>query len=261
MTRYRRRFEHWFAIAMDKALGASANDVVREHFRTLQYIRHNQRRQEHLASIGLDLAGRSVLELGAGIGDHTTFFLDRGCRVVSLEARPENCEVFELNLRSAGYRRPVDHTLVQGDIADLDRLVSESFDVVYCYGLLYHVEDPAAALAAMARRCGGILLLETSVSYGDEEAVYPAEDIASMPSHSIHGTGCRPTRPWVFSRLKELFPHVYLPCTQPAHEEFPTDWQAPGDPDLQSRAVFVAARSPIENSLLLDRLPMRQERG
>src|SRR4051794_26482202 len=55
-----------------------------------QYIRHNQRRQEHLASLGLEIAGRDVLEVGAGIGDHTSFFLDRGCRVTITDGRPKN---------------------------------------------------------------------------------------------------------------------------------------------------------------------------
>ena len=32
-------------------------------------------------------------QVGAGIGDHTTFFLDRGCEVVVTEGRPENFAV------------------------------------------------------------------------------------------------------------------------------------------------------------------------
>jgi 16S rRNA A1518/A1519 N6-dimethyltransferase RsmA/KsgA/DIM1 with predicted DNA glycosylase/AP lyase activity len=41
-------------------------------------------------AIWLDLVGKSVLEVGAGVGDHTLYFLDRDCAVVSLEARGEN---------------------------------------------------------------------------------------------------------------------------------------------------------------------------
>jgi len=55
-------------------------------FLSYHYQRHNQRRLEHLASLGLDIAGCTVLEVGAGIGDHTSFFLDRGCEVVTSDS-------------------------------------------------------------------------------------------------------------------------------------------------------------------------------
>jgi len=42
-------------------------------FKTLQYQRYNQRRLEHLVTLGLDLRQRSVLELDAAVGDLTTF--------------------------------------------------------------------------------------------------------------------------------------------------------------------------------------------
>jgi hypothetical protein len=54
----------------------------------------NARRREHLAGLGLPIAGRDVLEVGAGIGDLTSFFLDRGCSVASIEPRPENRACF-----------------------------------------------------------------------------------------------------------------------------------------------------------------------
>jgi hypothetical protein len=43
-------------------------------------------------SLGLPLARRRVLELGAGIGDHTTFFLDRDCEVCVSDGHAENVD-------------------------------------------------------------------------------------------------------------------------------------------------------------------------
>ena len=48
----------------------------------------NQARQRHLAALGLDLAGKRVLEVGAGVGLHTQFFEALGCSVLTTDGRP-----------------------------------------------------------------------------------------------------------------------------------------------------------------------------
>jgi len=222
-----------------------------DHFTTLHYQRHNQRRQEHLATLGLPLHGRSVFEVGAGIGDHTTFFLDRGCTVVSSDARPENVEA----LRA---RFPKQDAL----LIDLDHAAASagrSSEIVYCYGLLYHLSRPAEAIAFMAQHTRDLLLLETCVSFGTEAQINLCSELAEDPTQAVSGTGCRPTRPWVFAELGKHFPHVYMPVTQPCHEEFPIDWQGRPQTPL-TRAVFVASRSPIDNPLLQPGVPMLQRR-
>jgi SAM-dependent methyltransferase len=237
---------------------------VLQTFRNSHYLRHNQRRQEHLATLGLDLRERRVLEVGAGIGDHTTYFLDRGCSVLSVEPRYENCVVFAQmmqELRAQGCEAVKRCDLVNSDVESLGEFVSGEFDVVYCYGLLYHVADPASVLQSLAARCTDLFLLETAVRFGAQESVISGYEDHTVPSQSIHGGGNRPTRPWLFKQLKSLFAHVYAPRTQPAHEEFPTDWtdSSPHREKEYTRAVFVASRRPlVGNPALLDHLPERQ---
>lgn len=231
--------------------GSGAGSTSADDFRTYEYQRHNQRRQEHLASLQLPLAARSVLEVGAGIGDHTSFFLDRGCTVTTTEGRPEN--VGRLRARFPG---------LDVRLLDLDPPPDSPVpaDIVYCYGLLYHLGDPEPALRYLSWCAGGLLLLETCVSYGDEEAVNVVEEPKASPSQAVTGRGCRPTRPWVWARLQESFEHVYATTTQPWHEQFPLDWTVePADGRL-TRAVFVASREPLDNPRLLTQLPARQER-
>ena len=50
----------------------------------------NEAKLCHLASLGLNIAGKKVLEVGGGIGLHTCFFESLGCEVLFTEARPEN---------------------------------------------------------------------------------------------------------------------------------------------------------------------------
>jgi Methyltransferase domain len=213
------------------------------------YLRHNQRRQEHLASLGLDLAGKTVLEVGAGIGDHTSFFLDRDCRVISSDARPKNVD--ELQRRYPG---------LDARVLDLDQPPGsiEPVDVVYCYGTLYHLREPERAIAFMSSASTSLLLMETCVSRGSDEEQNPiAEDIEN-PTQAASGTGCRPTRPWVLARLREHFPHAYITATQPWHPEFPIDWTRPQRGNV--RAVFVASREPLDSPVLLHEPPDYQAR-
>lgn len=235
-----------------------------ESFRFPYYLRLNQRRLEHLASLGLDLRDKRVLEVGAGIGDLTTFFLDRRCTVHSTDARPEHVEL--IGQASADYPR------LSASVLDLENpppFEGRPFDIVFCYGLLYHLANPARAIEYMADACAGLLLIESCVSYGDAEALNPVEEDRLVFSQAVTGRGCRPTRLWVMARLRERFPFVYAPRTQPAHEEFPLDWsRGPEAVDiarkghatgnLLTRAVFVASRSALPGPLLLHELPALQ---
>jgi hypothetical protein len=49
----------------------------------------NRARQDHLASLGFDFAGKSLLEVGAGIGLHTPFFVRRGCSALVTDGNAE----------------------------------------------------------------------------------------------------------------------------------------------------------------------------
>jgi len=132
---------------------------LKETFHSKHYLLHNEKRLAHLARLGLPIEpNMPVLEVGTGIGDHTSFFLDRGCVVTSTKGRPE---------------------------------------------------------------C------------------------------------CRPTRSWLVIKLGDLFEYVCLPITQPDHPEFPNNWFEA--PNLLSRAVFVASRTPLDNPLLVGDLPMMQQ--
>jgi hypothetical protein len=222
-----------------------------EDFRSDEYLHHNQRRQEHLASLELPLPGASVLEVGAGLGDHTSFFIDRGCMVTTTDGRPENVDLL-------GRRYPeLDVRLLDLDPPPAQPIVA---DVVYCYGLLYHVSDPSATLTFLARCTRELLLLETCVSFGDEEEINPVSELSETPSQALSGTGCRPTRPWIWARLAEHFEHVYATATQPWHDQFPLDWSSPPPGGGLTRAVFVGSHRPLDSRSLVDRLPQVQRR-
>lgn len=227
---------------------------ISQNFLSPYYQRHNQRRQEHLASLGLPIFGKTVLEVGAGIGDHTSFFTDRKCRVTSTDGRQELLDILQ-------ERHPQVASLLWDIESPPPKLIPKS-QIVYAYGILYHTKDPLTALEHLASLCDEMLLLETCVSFGDEEATNLTSETIDDPTQALRGTGCRPTRQWVFKTLKHLFPYVYLTRTQPSHEEFPTEWTDSVKKTWigLSRAVFIASRLPIANPNLSGEVLNYQER-
>jgi protein-L-isoaspartate O-methyltransferase len=205
-------------------------------------MRINRARQDHLASLGLELVKKSVLEVGAGVGWHTGFLERLGCRVVSTDGRPENVRE---HLIRFPYR--------EGSVFVADLAVEGShgrlgdFDIVYCYGTMYHLGDPGLCIRQLAKHCGELFLLETCVSPIDNGEINLVKEDPTNPNQSILGIGCRPGRDWVMTELRKHFPFVYVTVTQPNHPDFDLDWPAskPNRLSQLSRSVFVASRCEL----------------
>lgn len=201
----------------------------------------NQARQEHLSSLGLDLNNNTVIEVGAGIGLHTDFFLERGCEVTVTDGAAAN--VGEIKRRHPGLRSFVLDLEDERSLRDLG-----VFDVVYCYGLLYHMSNPDSVLQRLAEICQGKILLELICSPSTENTVIYVDDPAGLNQSTV-GRGCRPSRTWILNKLKECFGYGYISATQPDHPDFPTDWTVPSQNN--TRAIFVGSKTALHNPLLI----------
>jgi cyclopropane fatty-acyl-phospholipid synthase-like methyltransferase len=229
---------------MDKIL----SEIYR-YFLAAGYQRHNIARLQHLESLQLDLADKSVLEFGAGVGDHTLFYLMKNCRVFPTDARPELVDFikrrFELKAEVLDIEKDQDR---------LRRL--PVFDIIHCYGILYHVSNPGEFLDLIAPKAS-LLLLESCVSPDAEHNdIHLTQEPRENLSQSVSGTGCRPTRRWILEKLRNNYPHVYLPKTQPKHPEFPVDWREKFTGNGLIRAVFVASHQEIKSPVLQTELPL-----
>lgn len=96
-------------------------------------------------------AGRAaldVLDAGGGTGGFAVPVAELGHRVIVVDPSPDALAALERRVAEAGVGELV--RAVQGDTATLpDLLAPASVDVALCHGVLEHVEDPAAALAAV----------------------------------------------------------------------------------------------------------------
>ena len=217
-----------------------------EVFDTPEALEINWARQDHLASLGLDLAHKSVLEVGAGVGRHTAFFEKLGCTVVSTDARPENVEE---------HFRRYPHRKGCVEVADLNLPGSHKkfgvFDIVYCYGTLYHLNDPELCIRDLSENCKELFLLETCVNPEDNNKINNVTENQETKNQSFSGVGCRPARDWIMNELNKYYPFVYCSKSQPDYPEFPLVWPASSSNTITNyRSVFVASRHPLTHGTL-----------
>jgi 2-polyprenyl-3-methyl-5-hydroxy-6-metoxy-1,4-benzoquinol methylase len=116
--------------------------------------------QEVLAAVPDTGSAASVIDIGGGTGGFAVRVAELGHRVVVVDPNPDALATLARRADESGVAGLV--TGRQGDLADLADLVpGGTADVVLCHGVLEIVEDPAAALAALAAtlRPGGTLSL------------------------------------------------------------------------------------------------------
>jgi SAM-dependent methyltransferase len=200
---------------------------------------------DHLDSLNLALAGKRVLDLGCGVGHLGARLAQMGCDVVCVDSRPENIDA----LRSR-------YPQLEGRVADADNddlTPFGRFDVVFSYGLLYHLENPLRAIRNMASICDQMLLLETIVT-DHVSAIVRIEDESKDFNQAMTGLGCRPTPHYVTLALHRAgFDNVYAPKKVPAYPDFQFEWKNNLESNRDGhnlRCTFVAARSPLQNDTL-----------
>lgn len=205
----------------------------------------NAARLGHLESLELPLSGRRVLDVGGGVGHLAQFFVERGCDVVSTDGRPENvARMHELYPTLEGH-------VLDVEVDDLDSL--GRFDVVFGYGLLYHLENPLLALRKLTGICDSLLLIETVICDSPLPVLRLDDETLSL-NQALRGLAHRPSPTYVAMALDRMgIHHVYAPVERPNHPDYQVEPR--GDlafkrDDHLLRAIFVGAREPLENDRL-----------
>lgn len=107
------------------------------------------------------LAGRSAVDLACHQGYFSTELARRGCRkVLALDARQEHVADAGLISRTLGLGA------IEPVRCDVHEATSQRFgrhDLVLCFGLIYHLENPVGALRTARELCSDTCLVETQV--------------------------------------------------------------------------------------------------
>jgi SAM-dependent methyltransferase len=113
-----------------------------------------------LAVLGMNVAGRTVLELCCGSGLMTEALARRGARVTGIDVSAQALARGRERARRYGFRADF-------HVADAEALPfrDASFDIVAVHDGLHHLEDPSRAIREMARVARqGVLILEPARS-------------------------------------------------------------------------------------------------
>lgn len=209
------------------------------------YVDITEARLAHLASLELPVEGRSVIDVGAGIGRLSEFFAERGCDVMCVDGRPENVDLLKRNYP--------DRRAAVVDVESDELLAHGRFDVVFCYGLLYHLADPLAFLLRAGSICDELMIVETLITDADEPVVFLVSD-PDDPTMALRGIASRPSPSYVGVALRAAgFAHLYTPVEPPDHKDFRHALRGDGmhmRDGEPMRGIFVASRTPIASGAL-----------
>jgi len=165
-----------------------------------------------LKKLKSSLSVSSALDTGCGVGFFSQILADHGLSVRGFDGRAENV--------AEAKRRFPDLPFEVGDIQDRSILQLGRFDLVLCFGLLYHLENPFAAirnLYALTEKC---LLLE-SMRLPDEKLILTLREEPSQDDQSLSDVAWYPTESSLVKMLYRAgFPFVYRIIPLPDHEDF-----------------------------------------
>lgn len=109
--------------------------------------------------MGFDFAGQRVLIVGAGTGAESVVLHQRGAEVHGIEPYDKAMQI--LHLKAQLHNIPAER--FQQANAETIPHPNESFDFVYCYTVIEHVQDVERSIDEMLRVCkvGGTVYIQT----------------------------------------------------------------------------------------------------
>jgi FkbM family methyltransferase len=179
----------------------------------------------------------NALDTGCGVGFFTEALHECGLYVRGFDGRLEN--VIEARRRFP--RIPFG----QGNLEDPDIARLGVFDLVLCFGLLYHLENPMLAIRHLRALTGKGLLLESMCLPGAEPGMMMREE-PSQEDQSLTDIALYPSEGCLKMLYRAGFAAVYRVYAMPDHDDFrETSRHA-----RRRTVLFAAAEAPARASCL-----------
>lgn len=181
---------------------------------------------------------KTALDVGCGIGTFSLYLKDKGLDVLGLDVRTGNIE--EARKR---------HPQIPFEVRDIENPTTcelGQFDLVLCCGLLYHLENPTAAIRNLFSLTRMMLVVESMVLPGESPHAVLVDETPGI-DQSVKSIALVGSESFLVKMLYRAgFSAVYRTTELPQHEDFrltPTSHR--------KRTIIVASRAPISSSILI----------
>jgi FkbM family methyltransferase len=175
----------------------------------------------------------NALDAGCGVGFFSQTLAECGLRVCGFDGRAENV--------AEARRRFPDLQFEQLDVQDRGVLQIGRFDLVLCFGLIYHLENPLLAIRNLREMTQKCLLLE-SMCLPEEKSSMLLRAEPRQEDQSLTDVACYPSEASLVKMLYRAgFAFVYRVVALPDHDDFRETAE-----HARRRTVLVASALPVD---------------
>jgi FkbM family methyltransferase len=175
------------------------------------------------------------VDAGCGTGFFSQMLAECGLNVCGFDGRRENV--------AEARRRFPQIPFEQGDIEERSILELGRFDLVLCFGLLYHLENPLLAIRNLRELTEKCLLLE-SMCVPEEKTSMLLREEPGQEDQSLGNVACYPSESSLVKMLYRAgFGMVYRVIPLPDHEDFRET-----EEHARRRTVLLASVTPIDTA-------------
>jgi SAM-dependent methyltransferase len=181
---------------------------------------------------------RTALDLGCGLGHYSEVLHKQGLHVLGVDGRLENVQEARRRYPHLEFR--------VADAQDPALVELGSFDLVFCFGLLYHLENPFRVIRSIAALTSGLALLEGMV-YPTPEPAMVLLDERPIEDQGLEHLAFYPSETCLVKMLRRSgLGNCYMPKHMPPH----TDFQR-GNNGFRRRTLLAASGAQIDSPSLI----------
>jgi FkbM family methyltransferase len=190
-----------------------------------------------VASMRQSVRLKSVVDVGCGLGYFSVVLRDLGFAVLAVDGRPENVDEAKRRYSAIEFR-----------VADAEDPCIRSlgkFDLVFCFGLLYHLENPLVAIRNLFEMTEKVAILE-GMCFPDERPILAVRDEGPTEDQGLRHVALYPSEAALIKLLyRSGFGYVYRMRTMPSHPAYRSS-----STRKIMRTVLVASKAPLATDLL-----------